>query len=271
MSNHNIQYLHGFTKMEAERLLIQAKALSPFIQSDTQFPPNSKVLEVGCGVGAQTILLAQRYPNVQFEAIDHSGESIEKANTLVQMQGITNIHFKQADLLKLPYPPESFDCIISSFVFEHIEDPVGALRTCQKAIKKEGSITLIEGEHDSVYYYPENNEMNLVWNSYARLHQSYHGDPHIGRKLYPLLKQAGFRDIQISPCVVYMDGSKPELMKSILEETILAAFDAVKEDALKQNILDARIWNKGINDFYELAINPEAVFCYTWLKAKAKK
>ena len=55
-------YVHGYSGRERERLADQADTLAELLRSDTFYPPGSVVLEVGCGVGAQTVTLARRSP-----------------------------------------------------------------------------------------------------------------------------------------------------------------------------------------------------------------
>jgi tRNA G46 methylase TrmB len=55
-------YVHGYTPREAQRLLDQAGTLAELFHHDTAYPPGSRVLEAGCGVGAQTVELARRSP-----------------------------------------------------------------------------------------------------------------------------------------------------------------------------------------------------------------
>ena len=55
-------YVHGYHPRENERLQDQAGALVDLLHSDTTYAAGSLVLEAGCGVGAQTVTLAQRSP-----------------------------------------------------------------------------------------------------------------------------------------------------------------------------------------------------------------
>lgn len=72
-------YVHGYDRRENERLQDQAGTLVDLLHSDTSYPAGSSVLEVGCGVGAQTIPLARRSPLARFTAIDVSGVSLVEA------------------------------------------------------------------------------------------------------------------------------------------------------------------------------------------------
>jgi len=53
-------YVHGYDQRESDRLHDQAGTLVDLLHSDTADPPNARVLEAGCGVGAQTVTLAPR-------------------------------------------------------------------------------------------------------------------------------------------------------------------------------------------------------------------
>src|SRR5438445_7929075 len=96
-------YVHGYHPRENERLQDQAGTLVDLLHSDTGYPSGSKVLEVGCGVGAQTITLAQRSPDAQFASIDISAESIAEARRRAKRAGLTNVEFRQADIFALPF------------------------------------------------------------------------------------------------------------------------------------------------------------------------
>ena len=47
-------YVHGYSARESERLADQAQTLTELLHHDTHYPAGSRVLEVGCGIGAQT-------------------------------------------------------------------------------------------------------------------------------------------------------------------------------------------------------------------------
>jgi ubiquinone/menaquinone biosynthesis C-methylase UbiE len=62
----------------------------------------AKILEAGCGVGAQTVTLAPRSPKAHFTAIDTSAESLAKARQVVAAAGLSNVTLEEADILDLP-------------------------------------------------------------------------------------------------------------------------------------------------------------------------
>src|SRR6202043_1877859 len=146
-------YVHGYKGRENERLQDQAEALTKLLHDDTTYPAGSTVLEVGCGVGAQTLILAQRSPDAQFVSIDISAESIAEAKRRVNAASLTNVTFQQADIFSLAYEAESFDHVFVCFVLEHLSRPREALAILKQLLRREGTITVIEGDHGSTFFY----------------------------------------------------------------------------------------------------------------------
>src|SRR6202048_3704788 len=148
-------YVHGYDSRENERLQDQAGTLVDLLHSDTSYPPGSVVLEAGCGVGAQTVTLAQRSPGARFTSVDVSAASLAEARGGTQAAGRTNVTVQQADIFALPFTPESFDHVFVCFVLEHLSRPVEALTILNRLLKPAGTMTVIEGEHGSTYFHPD--------------------------------------------------------------------------------------------------------------------
>ena len=89
-------YVHGYTEPEARRLGDQADTLAELLHAGTAYPAGSRVLEAGCGVGAQTVHLAARSPDAHLTAVDVSAASLDQARTRVE-----GVDFRQADLFDL--------------------------------------------------------------------------------------------------------------------------------------------------------------------------
>jgi cyclopropane fatty-acyl-phospholipid synthase-like methyltransferase len=62
-------YVHGYDPREKVRLQDQASTLVELLHSDTTYPEGSRVLEAGCGVGAQTVTLASNSPGALITSI----------------------------------------------------------------------------------------------------------------------------------------------------------------------------------------------------------
>lgn len=258
-------YVHGYSEEEANRLLDQANTLSNLLHDDTKYPAGSKVLEAGCGVGAQTVMLAKNNPNAQIISIDISEDSITQAKNLVEQNGFSNVEFETADLFDLPFEDEIFDHIFVCFVLEHLQDPVSVLKSLRRVLKKGGSITVIEGDHGSCYFYPESKEAIKAWECLIECQKRFDCNPMIGREIYPLLMNSGFKNIQVNPKIVYVDSSKPDLVEGFNKKTIIAMVEGVKDQALELGLIDSKSWEKGINDLYKTT-KSDGVFFYNFFK-----
>lgn len=265
-----MKYVHGYSNKEALRLADQADTLTGILHSDTVYPPGSKVLEAGCGVGAQTVILAKNSPEAEITSVDISRGSLKHAESLTRSEGISNVNFQQADIMNLPFPENSFDHVFVCFVLEHLKNPGNALQSLKRVLKDGGSLTVIEGDHGSCYFYPETKEALKVWNCLVRSQKHLNGNPMIGRELHHLLVDSEFKEVEISPKIVYVDSSKPKLVDGFIKKTIIAMVEGVKDQVLEKGMVDVKTWNKGINDLYKTA-KPGGTFFYNFFKGRGIK
>ena len=146
-------YVHGYSSSESRRLVDQATTLAELLHWDTAFPANSDVLEAGCGVGAQTVTIARNSPLARIRSVDISPDSLMAAKDCVTRAGLGNVVFQQADIFDLPFPAASFDQVFACFFLEHLRDPLAALSRLKLVLKPGGTITAIEGDHGSTYFF----------------------------------------------------------------------------------------------------------------------
>lgn len=266
----NRQYVHGYDQRENIRLQDQASTLVELLHADTSYPAGSRVLEAGCGVGAQTVTLAMNSPDAVITSIDISATSLAEAERRVDAAGLSNVHFEQGDIFNLPYAPDSFDHIFVCFVLEHLSQPVKALQTLKRLLKQEGTITVIEGDHGSTYFHPHSEAAHRAIRCQVELQRRAGGNAMIGRELYPLLYEAGYSDIRVSPRMVYVDSSRPALVEGFTKRTFTAMIEGVREPAIRAGIMDANEFDQGIRDLYRTT-EADGVFCYTFFKAVGYK
>jgi ubiquinone/menaquinone biosynthesis C-methylase UbiE len=264
------RYVHGYNPRENIRLQDQASTLVELLHSDTAYPAGAHVLEMGCGVGAQTVTLARNSPHTSITSVDISEASLVEARRAVKSAGLMNVQFGQSDVFHLPFKPASFDHLFICFVLEHLSNPLKALNVLKDVIKTGGTITVIEGDHGSAYFHPDSEAAHKAIQCQVELQRRAGGNAMIGRQLFPLLKRAEFESIRVSPRLVYADSSKPGLVEGFTKKTFTAMIAGVRSDALKAGMIDPLTFDKGIEDLYRTA-EPDGVFCYTFFKAVAVK
>jgi len=266
----NASYVHGYSKREKRRLEDQAWALASLLHHDSFFPDGDKVLEVGCGTGSQTVILARGNPNARFTAVDISAASIAQARADMPPEDFPNVRFEQADIFDLPFEDGSFQHVFACFLLEHVSDPVQALRCLGRVLEPGGTITVIEGDHGSAYFHPDSEEARMAINCQIKLQAAAGGNALIGRELYPLMVRAEYREVAVSPRMVYVDGSRPELAGGFTRNTFTAMIEGVRDRALEHKLLDPATFDKGIRDLYRTAAS-DGTFCYTFFKARGFK
>lgn len=264
-----MDYVHGYSPTEAGRLQDQSNLLSRLFFPHVHYQSGERVLEAGCGIGAQTRHLLRSNPGIVLTSLDISKDSLRTARANLLDAGFSGLNLMRADLNHLPFSEETFDRIFVCFVLEHLVDPLTVLRNLKSVLKPGCEIMVIEGDHGSCFFYPESPEAWHVWHCLVEAQKRLGGDSLIGRRLYPLLHQAGFCNIRVIPQFIYADAGRPEWVEGFTIKTIVAMVEGVKQRALDLGLTDRESWSRGITALRRTAQSPDGVFCYTFFQAIA--
>lgn len=259
-------YVHGYSDNEAERLADQAATLADLLHADTAYPAGSRVLEAGCGVGAQTVRLLASSPGARFVCVDQSADSLDTARRRVGERD--GVEWHRADVRELPFLDGEFDHIFVCFVLEHLNDPVGGLRELRRVLRPGGTLTVIEGDHGSAFYHPTNPYTQAAIDCLVRLQAADGGNALIGRELWPLLADAGYADIHVTPRTVHTDHSRPTLVRGFVRDTFTAMVAGVRERAVAEGLMTEDDWACALTGLDATAA-PDGTFHYTFCKAVA--
>ena len=101
------------------------------------------VADVGCGIGASTIIMAKAYPHSTFFGFDSHRASIELARQRAREAGVAErVTFEVASATE--FPGSGYDLIAHFDCFHDLEDPTGAARRAREAIAPDGTWLLVE-------------------------------------------------------------------------------------------------------------------------------
>src|SRR5690606_17345754 len=128
-------YVHGYTPTEQERLVSQSRFLAPWVFQRIDYSGVRRVLEVGCGVGAQLALLLERFPQLSVTGIDREATQIAKAEKLLA----AHVTSGRARLIHgrgetLPFEPGEFDGGFLCWVLEHVAAPEALLGELRRVL-----------------------------------------------------------------------------------------------------------------------------------------
>ncbi|MEJ2345343.1 MAG: methyltransferase domain-containing protein [Gammaproteobacteria bacterium] len=264
------RYVHGYDPQETLRLQDQATTLVELLHSDTVYPEGSRVLEAGCGVGAQTVTLARNSPGAMITSVDVSDQSLAAARERIKAARLENVEFQRADIFDLPFGAGSFDHVFVCFVLEHLREPATALRKLRDCLRPGGTITVVEGDHGSAYFHPDSEAARAAIRCQIELQSRAGGNALIGRQLYPLLTSAGYGSVRVSPRMVYVDAGKPELVDGFTRKTFTAMIEGIRQSALDAAIVEPGAFDQGIRDLLRTT-RVDGTFCYTFFKAAGKR
>ncbi len=141
----------------AERLIVNSpirvmvqRLIVRWIKSVTLIPPESRVLEIGCGRGAGACLIAEEFHPAMLHASDLDHQMILLARRYLKPEHQSKISLYVGDALKLPYRDGALDVVFGFGVLHHLPDWQGGLKEISRVLKP-GGIYFLEEFYPQFY------------------------------------------------------------------------------------------------------------------------
>jgi ubiquinone/menaquinone biosynthesis C-methylase UbiE len=263
-------YLHGYSSEEQARLYEQARFLEPSVYEHVDFARSSRLIEVGCGVGAQTEILLERFPQLKVQGIDAAPAQIERARKhLAKAVADGRVKFDVGDALRLPYPDNSFDSAFVCWFLEHVQNPIGILEEVRRVLQPGSVIYCGEVLNATLYLNPYSPATLQYWFAFNDHQCNLKGDPFVGGKLANYLMAAGFQNISTESKVYHYDNRAPKQRGRFIEYWTQLLLSGAPE-LVAAGKVTAEVVDEMKRELARIKNDPDAVFYYSWIQARAQ-
>lgn len=264
-------YLHGFTADEQDRLERQARYLEHHVHENLPLRRVRNLIEVGCGVGAQTEILLRRWPDLHVTGVDASQVNLDRARANLSarawLAGRWDLSLQ--DAARMSFPADSFDAAFVCWLLEHVADPAHILSEVRRVLRPGSPVVITEVQNASFFIDPYSPHTLAYWMAFNDHQIELGGDPFVGAKLGNLLLTGGYRDIDARVHTIHLDnrapGERAEFLAYWTElllsgaEGLLAAGKVAPETV------------RGMEEeLAAVAHDPDAVFFYSFVQATAR-
>lgn len=264
-------YLHGYSEHERERLHRQAGFLEPMVHDRLPYRRRKKLLEVGCGVGAQTEILLRHFPDLHVTGVEINEEQLAEAGRFLGTIEWAKDRYTlaKADAMQLEYGPSSFDSAFLCWVLEHVGNPARVLSEVRRVLVPGSPIVCSEVLNATFFIDPYSPDTLRFWTAFNEQQLEMGGDPFVGAKLGNLLQSVGYRDVTTEVKSFHLDNRDPVERAEFLaywSELLLSGAPAL----LATRKVEESVVEGMRGELARVARDPNSVFFYAFIQARAR-
>lgn len=185
---------------ELTRLKQQAAIVSEMeghVLREVGLKPDMRVLDLACGPGVVTALLAETVTPADVIGVDLSEDLLNEARAYLTSRGIGNAKFQQGDVYSLDESLGFFDFIYTRFLFQHLANPKKALSKILPRLSPGGRLCVVDIDDAWLTLHPEPAGFHRFTKQAAEGQARNGGDRNVGRKLGGMLQEAGLEQVDV--------------------------------------------------------------------------
>ncbi len=163
--------------------------------------PGVRLLDCGCGPGNITLDLARAIAPGEVIGVDQDAGQIALARAAAQRANLSNAQFRPGSIYALPFAGAEFDRVFSHALFEHLADPLAAMKEVKRVLRPGGIAGICTPDWRGFIVEPSSPDLVAAIELYKRIQRSGGGNPDIGGALATIMVEAGFT--QVHPLARY--------------------------------------------------------------------
>ena len=267
------KYLHGFTETERQRLIGQADVLGATVFENIDFSTCKHIYEPGSGVGAQTLQLLRKFPNLHVTSIEKSPSQVDGAKkVLAPAIAEGRVTLKAGDATNSALAANSMDGTFICWLLEHLPKPAAMLKEVFRVLKPGGILYATEVFNPSLFFSPSCPTISRYWEIFSDYQRSLNGDPCAGMHLGNWLTDSGFTEIAIRPLTFMIDkrpANQPK--RDAFLNYWWDLFMSAKPGLEGEGLITPAMLAKMEAEYKRFRANPDLVFYAAAVQAFARK
>src|SRR5262245_48612676 len=198
--------------LELRAAVPQQRAMLNAYLSEIQLPNAAMALDVGCGTGAITRVLAEMPGVSKVVGVDPSPVLIERARGLGK--GLPQLSFHAGDGRAVPFADESFDMVVFHTTLCHVPDPEKALYEARRALRAGGWLAVFDGDYMTTTVAIDANDP--IQRAVEAMVANFVHNPWLPRRLSHILGSIGFAVTSLRSHG-YTQTTEPQYMLTIVD------------------------------------------------------
>ncbi|WP_128544226.1 class I SAM-dependent methyltransferase [Larkinella soli] len=194
-----------------ERQILLAQVLAPHTRpalSAIPLPPGARILDVGCGIGETTRLLAEVYPDGTVTGLDQDENLLAVARQKSFPAGV-KVEFVQGEAGRLPFEEGRFDFVFSRYILMHVPDVPLVLQEMKRVCKPGGLVFAQEPDATAIQCFPERPAYTRLGGFFTKLFN----DAYIGRKMESYFRALDLEEVGVLGTLKYETGEEAALKR----------------------------------------------------------
>ncbi len=205
-AKHETDYVLGTHDEEVARLGLQHRVWRSLVAECWQrvgITHGWRVIDVGAGPGYATADLAEIVgPSGAVLGIERSARFLEVARERCERRGLTNVEFREGDLMEISLGNLGYDASWCRWVASFVASPQKLIENIAGALRPGGIAIFHEySDYETFCFMPVKPNLQRFIQEVMGSWRAAGGEPNIARELPRLLSEAGFRVLEIRPQV----------------------------------------------------------------------